>query len=157
MALEIERKFLVKGDEWRALGTGTIYRQGYIATVNKETTVRVRITGEQGYLTIKGKTQGATRAEFEYPISMEDALVMLETMCARPLIEKTRYKIKQGDLIWEVDEFIGDNQGLIIAEVELQEENQAVDLPEWIGQEVTGDLRYYNVNLVHHPFKDWKD
>lgn len=152
MAIEIERKFLVKGDGWRSLGSGIVYRQGYIGTQNPETTVRVRVIGEQGYLTLKGKTQGAVRAEFEYPIPVEDALEMLDTLCDRPLIEKTRYKIKQGELTWEVDEFIGDNQGLIIAEVELQQENQVIELPDWIAQEVTGDLRYYNVNLVKNPF-----
>ncbi|ACK69016.1 adenylate cyclase [Gloeothece citriformis PCC 7424] len=157
MAIEIERKFLVKGDGWRSLGSGIVYRQGYIGTQNPETTVRVRVIGEQGYLTLKGKTQGAVRAEFEYPIPVEDALEMLDTLCDRPLIEKTRYKIKQGELTWEVDEFIGDNQGLIIAEVELQQENQVIELPDWIAQEVTGDLRYYNVNLVKNPFLKWKD
>ncbi|WP_013322321.1 CYTH domain-containing protein [Gloeothece verrucosa] len=157
MGIEIERKFLVKGDGWRSLGSGTIYRQGYITTENKINTVRVRLIGEQGYLTIKGKTTGATRAEFEYPIPKEDALFMLENLCDHPLIEKTRYKIKQGELIWEVDEFMGDNQGLIIAEVELEQENQAVELPNWIGQEVTGNLQYHNSNLVKYPFKKWKD
>lgn len=152
MATEIERKFLVKGDGWRSLGVGEIYRQGYIAN-NNGRTVRVRVVGEQGYLTIKGSTTGMKRAEFEYKIPVEDAQELLETLCDRPLIEKTRYKILMGDLIWEVDEFWGENQGLILAEVELETEYQNIDIPDWIGEEVTSDPRYYNSNLVKNPFK----
>lgn len=155
MATEIERKFLVKGDDWRSHGTGTLYRQGYIPSQNAAT-VRVRLIGNQGYLTIKGPKQGYARSEFEYPISGEDARQMLDTLCDRPLIEKTRYKIAQGNLLWEVDEFAGDNEGLIVAEVELSEENQALDLPEWIGEEVSHDPRYFNVNLVKHPYCQWR-
>jgi CYTH domain-containing protein len=156
MATEIERKFLVKNDTWRNLGPGKMYCQGYISTVNR-TTVRVRIVGEQGYLTIKGKTVGKSRSEFEYPIPIEDARIMLDTLCDRPLIEKIRYKIQQGDLVWEVDEFLGDNQGLILAEVELKDENQGIELPDWIREEVSHDARYYNVNLVNHPYREWQD
>ena len=152
MATEIERKFLVKGDGWRSLGVGEIYRQGYIAN-NNGRTVRVRVVGEQGYLTIKGSTTGMKRAEFEYKIPVEDAQELLETLCDRPLIEKTRYKILMGDLTWEVDEFWGENQGLILAEVELETEDQNIDIPDWIGEEVTSDTRYYNSNLVKNPFK----
>ncbi len=152
MATEIERKFLVQGDEWRGLGVGVIYRQGYVANINGRT-VRVRVVGEQGYLTIKGPTIGKSRAEFEYKIPVEDAEELLETLCDRPLIEKTRYKINIGNLIWEVDEFGGENQGLILAEVELETENQSIDIPHWIGKEVTSDPRYYNVNLVKNPLK----
>ena len=150
MATEIERKFLVQGDEWRWLGVGVIYRQGYVANINGRT-VRVRVVGEQGYLTIKGPTIGTSRAEFEYKIPVEDAQELLETLCDRPLIEKTRYKINIGDLIWEVDEFWGENQGLILAEVELETEDQSIDIPPWIGKEVTSDPRYYNVNLAKNP------
>ncbi|MFM6190293.1 CYTH domain-containing protein [Planktothrix sp.] len=152
MATEIERKFLVKGDGWRSLGVGEIYRQGYIAN-NNGRTVRVRVVGEQGYLTIKGSTTGMKRAEFEYKIPVEDAQELLETLCDRPLIEKTRYKILMGDLTWEVDEFWGENQGLILAEVELETEYQNIDIPDWIGEEVTSDPRYYNSNLVKNHFK----
>ncbi len=155
MAIEIERKFLVVGDQWRKLGKGTSYRQGYITTQNPQNTVRVRIAGEQGYLTIKGKKEGISRAEFEYSIPLEDANLILDTLCDRPLIEKTRYKIIIDELIWEVDEFLGDNQGLIIAEVELREANQIINLPEWIGREVTEDFRYYNASLVKNPYKNW--
>lgn len=153
MAVEIERKFLVKGDGWRSLAVGSIYRQGYITT-HTNTTVRVRIVGTQGYLTIKGPTAGQARAEFEYPIPLEDAQEMLETLCDRPLIEKTRYKIEQGDLVWEIDEFMGENQGLILAEVELQHEHQSFDLPQWIDREVS-DPKYFNVNLAKHPYSQW--
>lgn len=154
MPTETERKFLVKGEEWRSLSTGTVYRQGYIAT-KKGTTVRVRLVGNQGYLTIKGITQGISRAEYEYPIPAEDAQEMLNTLCEPPLIEKTRYKIVIAGLIWEIDEFAGENQGLIMAEVELTDANQVIELPDWIGKEVSDDLRYYNVNLVQHPYSQW--
>jgi len=156
MAIEIERKFLVKSDAWRSLATGTLYSQGYIATALGRT-VRVRIIGDQGYLTIKGPSNGTSRAEFEYPIPVKDATEMLETLCERPFIEKKRYKIIQGELTWEVDEFFGENQGLIIAEVELKDENQFLDLPDWIGEEVSADARYYNASLVKKPYCQWKD
>lgn len=154
MGIEIERKFLVKGEDWRFLATGQTYRQGYISTV-RGIAVRVRIAGDRAYLTIKGKTQGMTRQEFEYPIPLNDAETMLDTLCDRPLIEKTRYAIQLGNFFWEIDEFFGDNQGLILAEIELIDENQEIDLPTWIDREVTDDPRYYNVNLVRHPYKDW--
>ena len=153
MAKEIERKYLVKGNQWKTLAQGMVYRQGYIPTLGKQT-VRVRIVGNQGYLTIKGENVGPTRSEFEYPIPVEDAAEMLHTLCDRPLIEKTRYKIPQGDLVWEVDEFAGENAGLVIAEVELQEENQQIELPEWIERQVT-DPKYYNSNLAKHPYSKW--
>ena len=153
MAKEIERKYLVKGNQWKALAPGMVYRQGYIPTVGKQT-VRVRIVGNQGYLTIKGENVGPTRSEFEYPIPVQDAAEMLNTLCDRPLIEKTRYKIPQGDLVWEVDEFAGENAGLVIAEVELQAENQQIELPEWIERQVT-DPKYYNSNLAKHPYSKW--
>lgn len=154
MATEIERKFLVKGDQWRTLATGTIYRQGYLSS-KKGCTVRVRLVGNQGYLTIKGPTKGFSRAEYEYPIPAEDAQQMVDNLCEPPLIEKTRYKIKYAGLIWEVDEFAGENQGLIVAEVELPDENYPLELPDWIGKEVSDDLRYYNVNLAQHPYSQW--
>ena len=156
MGIEIERKFLVSGDGWRSIGVGTLYRQGYIPTDNKAT-VRVRVAGETGYLTIKGKTEGIGRAEYEYPIPVLDAILMLDTLCQKPLIEKIRYRIPIEDLIWEVDEFSGENEGLIIAEVELNSEDQVIALPDWIGREVTGDTRYYNVNLIKFPYQMWQD
>jgi CYTH domain-containing protein len=154
MATEIERKFLVKSDEWRTLATGTIYRQGYLST-KKGCTVRVRLVGERGYLTIKGLTQGFSRAEYEYPIPALDAIQMLDNLCEAPLIEKTRYKIEYAGLTWEVDEFAAENQGLIIAEVELTDENQIIELPDWIGKDVSDDPKYYNVNLAQHPISQW--
>jgi adenylate cyclase len=156
MAIEIERKFLVKGEKWRSLGIGRVYCQGYITTVNS-TTVRVRIVGERGYLTIKGKTNGIARSEFEYLIPLEDAQMMLDTLCDRPLIEKIRYKIQLGDLLWEVDEFLGENEGLIMAEVELNDAEQKIELPDWIEKEVSGDRKYYNSNLAKYPYQQWKE
>lgn len=156
MPTEIERKFLVKSEEWRTLGTGTIYRQGYIAT-KKGTTVRVRLAGNQGYITIKGTSKGISRAEYEYSIPAEDAQEMLDNLCEPPLIEKTRYKIEIAGLIWEVDEFAGKNQGLIVAEVELTDANQTIEMPDWIGQEVSDDARYYNANLAQHPYSEWSN
>lgn len=156
MSTEIERKFLVKSEDWRTLATGKLYRQGYLST-KKGCTVRVRLVGNQGYLTIKGSTQGISRAEYEYPIPAEDAQEMLENLCDRPLIEKNRYKIELAGLIWEVDEFAGENQGLIVAEVELTNENQIIELPDWIGQEVSDDPRYFNANLTQHPFSKWSE
>ncbi|MBE9005707.1 CYTH domain-containing protein [Fortiea sp. LEGE XX443] len=154
MAKEIERKFLVKGDSWRELGVGSVYRQGYIATQNA-VTVRVRIANNQGYLTVKGPSVNYSRSEFEYEIPVADAQEMLDTLCDRPLIEKVRYKIEWGGLIWEIDEFNGANQGLILAEVELSDEQQQFELPEWIGEEVSSDRKYFNSNLAKFPFSQW--
>lgn len=154
MAIEIERKFLVIGDSWRSLAEGQVYRQGYIPTQDK-TTVRVRVVGSQGYLTIKGQSTGMTRAEYEYPIPVTDAETILQTLCQPPLIEKIRYRIPLENVVWEVDEFTGENQGLVLAEVELEEEQQTVNLPDWIGVEVTQDARYYNVNLAQYPYQQW--
>lgn len=155
MGIEIERKFLIINDSWRSLGLGKVYKQGYIATAGKMTTIRVRIIGEEAYLTIKSKTEGISRNEFEYPIPLEDAQMMLDTLCDRPLIEKIRYKINYDNLLWEVDEFQGENQGLIIAEVELENESQSINIPDWVGKEVSHDPRYYNVNLAKHPYQIW--
>jgi adenylate cyclase len=154
MGKEIERKFLVQGDTWKSLAKGTRYRQGYLNSV-KERTVRVRTVGDKGFLTVKGITTGASRAEYEYPIPVSDAEAMLTDLCEKPLIEKNRYKIKDRNLTWEVDEFFGENQGLIVAEVELESESQSVEKPAWIGEEVTGDPRYFNANLIKHPYTKW--
>ena len=154
MAVEIERKFLVSGDGWRAHGPGVRYRQGYLSS-DPERNVRVRLVPDKGYLTIKGGTVGATRAEYEYEIPAGDAGEMLDHLCKRPLIEKTRYHVEHEGLVWEVDEFSGDNAGLIIAEVELDSENQAVVLPDWVGEEVTGNPRYYNASLIANPYSTW--
>lgn len=154
MAKEIERKFLVVGDAWRALAEGVAYRQGYLST-EKARTVRVRIIGQQGFLTIKGTTAGASRTEYEYEIPHADAEEMLDNLCEQPLIEKSRYKIPFQGLTWEIDHFTGINQGLIVAEVELEDETQPFTRPHWIGMEVTHDARYYNANLIATPFTTW--
>jgi CYTH domain-containing protein len=153
MAQEIERKFLVQSDEWRALAKATSYRQGYLSSA-KERVVRVRTIDDQGFLTIKGINEGLTRLEFEYDIPLADADSLLE-LCEKPLIEKNRSKIDLDGLTWEVDEFFGDNAGLIVAEVELESEEQAFEKPSWIGEEVSGDPRYFNSNLIKNPFTTW--
>ncbi len=154
MGKEIERKFLVNGNEWKKISTGTLFRQGYLSTI-KERTVRVRTIDGKGFLTIKGITVGATRAEYEYEISVSDANEMLDSLCEKPIIEKNRSKIEYKGLIWEVDEFFGENEGLIFAEVELDSEDQEIRIPDWIGEEVTGDPRYFNSNLIKNPYKNW--
>ena len=153
MALEIERKFLVKEDDWRN-EQGTMYRQGYLNS-DEERTVRVRVIDDRGYLTVKGISRGAVRVEYEYQIPKAEAVAMLDDLCEKPLIEKRRYKIEYKGLVWEVDEFFGDNQGLIVAEVELESEDQVYIKPEWIGEEVTSDPKYFNANLIHHPYSKW--
>ncbi len=154
MAKEIERKFLVASEDWRALARGTRYRQGYLSTV-KERTVRVRTIDNKGFLTVKGVTVGATRSEYEYEIPAADADEMLNDLCEKPIIEKNRYKIPLGGVTWEVDEFLGVNDGLIVAEVELRSEDQSFPKPDWIGEEVTDDPRYFNANLIARPYKGW--
>jgi CYTH domain-containing protein len=154
MGQEIERKFLVKGTAWKAQAAGMLYRQGYLSSV-KERTVRVRIGGEKAFLTIKGLNKGVTRTEFEYPVPVDDAAAMLDGLCERPLIEKTRHVLPSGGYTWEIDEFHGDNDGLVMAEVELQRADDKPPLPEWVGEEVSSDARYFNSNLVKKPFKTW--
>jgi len=155
MPTEIERKFLVKNDRWRSLATGVAYCQGYI-TASAARTVRIRVVGDQGYLTIKGMTTGISRAEYEYMIPVHEALEMLHSLCEPPLIEKTRYRIEWEGLVWEVDEFECENLGLIVAEVELTDTQQAIALPDWIGEEVSDDPHYFNANLTRYPFCQWQ-
>lgn len=154
MGTEIERKFLVRDDSFRSLAQGARYRQGYLNSV-KERVVRVRTIDDKGFLTIKGITTGATRAEYEYEIPVKEAEAMLDELCEQPLIEKNRYKIAHKGFVWEVDEFFGENQGLIFAEVELESEDQQFDKPDWITDEVTGDPKYFNSNLIQNPYKNW--
>ncbi|MCC7008808.1 MAG: CYTH domain-containing protein [Acidobacteria bacterium] len=154
MAREIERKFLVAGGEWKAGAAGVRFRQGYLSTV-KERTVRVRTEGPRAVLTIKGLTTGVTRAEFEYEIPVADADEMLDTLCERPLIDKTRYRLDVGGRTWAVDEFHGENEGLVTAEIELDAAGQAFDRPAWLGPEVSADPRYFNVNLIARPYRTW--
>jgi CYTH domain-containing protein len=154
MGVEIERKFLLKGDAWRSLGSPVLYRQGYL-NCSKERTVRVRTAGDKGFLTLKGMSRGAERAEYEYEIPLAEAEAILRDLAEKPVIEKTRRRIEYKGLFWEIDEFSGENQGLILAEVELDSEDQAIEPPPWIGEEVTHDPRYYNSNLVLYPYTKW--
>jgi adenylate cyclase len=151
---EIERKFLIINDSWRKEANQKYYKQGYLSR-HKERTVRVRIAEDKAFLTIKGKSVGATRLEFEYPIPVEEAQIMLDTLCEKPLIEKYRYTLTYQGFLWEIDEFLGDNEGLIVAEIELPTEDTPFALPAWVGKEVTQDARYFNANLSVNPYKTW--
>ena len=155
MAREIERKFLVKTGAWTPQGAGTHFRQGYLNS-QKERVVRVRIQGGQATLTIKGPTAGITRSEFEYPIPLDDAAVLLETLCEQPVIDKHRHVEQHGGHTWEIDVFHGDNEGLVVAEVELASEHDALTLPSWAGADVSSDPRYFNSNLLKHPYSRWQ-
>lgn len=149
---EIERKFLVIGDEWKT-APHKPYTQGYLS---RQPTVRVRRTGDKAFITIKGETQGVTRKEFEYAIPTGDAEELFK-LCIGPLIEKTRFVVEHGGKKWEVDEFHGDNAGLVVAEIELKSEDEAFEKPQWLGREVSDDARYCNASLSERPFKDWKE
>ncbi len=154
MGVEIERKFLVSGNEWRALGTPVHYAQGYLVADGYRT-VRIRVAGENGFLTIKGVSKSFSRPEFEYKIPVEEAIEMLK-LCSIPVIEKFRTKVVFEGKTWEVDEFQGENKGLIMAEIELKSEDEPFSIPPWIGKEVTGDMRYFNSRLAVNPFKNWR-
>ncbi|MEI7830778.1 MAG: CYTH domain-containing protein [Prolixibacteraceae bacterium] len=156
MTLEIERKFLVLNDDYKAQSNhSTRIKQGYLSSVHGRT-VRVRIKGENGYLTIKGKSNasGTTRFEWEREIPAEEAIELL-TLCEPVLIDKTRYEVNLGSHTFEIDEFYGENQGLVVAEIELSHEDEAFDKPSWLGLEVTGDVRYYNSALMKYPYSSW--
>lgn len=155
MGTETERKYLVKSDEWKSLGTKNFYQQGYLL-IAKSKTIRVRTIGDSGFLTIKGASIGISRSEFEYEIPVLEAKLILETLCEKPIIEKFRTRIEINEMVWEVDEFIGANEGLVIAEIELVNEEQKFNLPNWIGEEVTGNYKYNNSYLVKNPFSKWK-
>jgi len=155
MAVEIERKFLVDPALWRPQGAGVPYRQGYLSTA-AERVVRVRVAGDRAFLTIKGRTENISRLEFEYPVPLEDAAMLLDRLCERAPVEKTRYTQKVGDHVWSVDVFHGDNDGLIVAEIELSSDAETFERPPWIGQEVSTDPRYFNANLSVNPFKTWR-
>jgi adenylate cyclase len=155
MPTEIERKFLVVGDSWRdTVESETRVMQGYLAN-NASVTVRVRIKGGKALLTIKGATRGISRAEYEYEIPMDDAETMLRELSTGPVVDKTRYLVRVGDHVWELDVFHGDNDGLVMAEVELGSEDEDFAVPDWAGDEVSDDSRYYNVNLARNPYKHW--
>jgi len=155
MAIEIERKFLIANDEWRHdADDGIQITQGYMGG-NEKSSVRIRVNGESANINIKGKTIGAKRSEYEYVIPLEDADEMLTTLCDRPYIDKTRYHVKYQGHLWEVDVFAGENEGLVVAEIELSTVKETFVLPSWLGEEVTEDPRYYNIYLVTHPYKSW--
>jgi CYTH domain-containing protein len=154
MAIEIERKFLVQKDFWRPRNDGVAFRQGYLSRV-EDRVVRVRTAGGAAFLTVKGRSNNVSRFEFEYPIPVEDAQILLDRLCERPLIEKTRYEEAVGGHIWTVDVYQGENDGLIIAEVELSSEEENFDRPVWIGREVSDDPRYFNSELSKRPFGYW--
>lgn len=152
MGKEIERKFLLKSDEWRSLVSQSYsIQQGYLNS-DPHRTVRIRIKDEQGILTIKGKNEGISRLEFEYDIPFDDALALIE-LCEKPLIRKVRNIVTVNAQTWEIDEFAGANEGLVLAEIEIESEDTHVDLPSWIGKEVSHDSRYYNSNLFKNPIK----
>lgn len=155
MGLEIERKYLVKNEKWKEQADpGKPYIQGYLVG-SKQASVRVRIEGDEAFLNIKSATLGVRRQEYEYPLPVSEATEILNTLCEQPLIEKTRYHVSNGADIWEVDVFAGQNAGLVVAEIELDSEDAAIELPEWVGTEVSDDPRYYNVSLVKHPYSAW--
>ena len=156
--IEIERKFLVKSTAYRDMSSSkTTMVQGFLNT-DPNRTVRIRIHGEIGFITVKGKSNeaGTTRFEWEDKLNVSDAKELLQ-LCEPGIIEKTRYEVRMNHHVFEIDEFHGDNEGLTLAEIELREENEAFPRPAWLGKEVTGDLRYYNSNLAKQPYKHWKD
>lgn len=155
MPIEIERKFLVHNENWRKSADGGVrFRQGYLIG-GIQASVRVRIEGDHANLNIKGATLGVRRLEFQYPIPLDEANQLLDTLCEKPLIEKTRYTLRHGAHLWEIDLFEGDNAGLVVAEIELADEHEPFERPEWLGEEVSDDPRYYNVSLVKHPYREW--
>ena len=157
MPEEIERKFLVNNENWReTVCRQTKIIQGYLANTDRGS-IRVRVSGEDAYLNIKSMTLGIQRTEYEYPIPLDDAYFMLENLCQQPVIEKTRYYVEQGSHLWEIDVFAGDNSGLVVAEIELADAGEDFHKPDWVGDEVSDDPRYYNVRLVYEPFSQWQD
>jgi Uncharacterized protein conserved in bacteria len=156
MGVEIERKFLLAGDGWKNRVKGDTIRQGYLSA-DHDRVVRIRVMNQEAFVTIKSSTDGLFRNEWEYPIPLADAQEMLDRLCVRPLIEKIRYRIPHEGMIWEVDEFFGENAGLVIAEIELEAVDQAFALPDWVGREVTEDSRYYNTNLMRNPYQTWNE
>lgn len=154
MAAEIERKFLIHKDLWQPKDAGVRIRQGYLS-LDPERTVRVRIKGDKGFLTVKGKNHGIARAEFEYEIPVSEAENLLDELCLKPQIDKVRYIENIAGQTWEIDVFSSDNAGLIVAEAELSAVDAELDLPEWIAEDVSEDARYFNSNLIQHPYSKW--
>lgn len=155
MGLEIERKFLPASEAWRnEVSDSQRIAQGYISR-GERTAVRVRIQGDRAELNIKHSIDGIHRLEYEYPLPLADAQEMLDKVALRPLIDKTRHHVRRGEHLWEIDEFHGENAGLVVAEIELAHADESFDLPDWLGDEVSTDQRYYNSNLSRHPFSKW--
>ncbi|MGR8930931.1 MAG: CYTH domain-containing protein [Gammaproteobacteria bacterium] len=155
MALEVEHKFLLANDDWRnEIDHSEHYKQGYLSS-SPLSSVRVRISDRHAWLNIKSATIGTHRQEFEYEIPLNDANTILDELCHKPLVDKMRHFVRHGGHVWEIDEFMGDNAGLIVAEVELSQIGECFQKPTWIGIEVTDDLRYYNNNLSKNPYKNW--
>ena len=154
MKKEIERKFIVLNKSYKDLGSYDYCIQGYIPSTS-EPLIRIRTIGNKSFLTMKSAISGITRLEYEYEIPNQDARDLLKLFCKESIVEKNRYIISYKSTIWEIDEFLGNNKGLVVAEVELNAEDQSYDKPEWIGREVSTDQKYYNYNLVHHPYKEW--
>jgi len=154
MGVEIERKFLVKSSAWKKNARYSRYRQGYIFS-EKKGILRVRIVNDKGYLTIKSAPVGLKRQEYEYEIPLNDASEMLNSLCENYIIEKRRYKVAYGDHLWEIDEFEGLNEGLLLAEIELKDEAESFQKPFWVGKEVTNDRRYHNSYLSKSPYTHW--
>jgi len=154
MGKEIERKYVVNTATWKPADAGTHFKQGYLNS-QKERVVRVRIEGDRAKLTIKGPSVGVTRSEFEYTIPMDDAALLLDNLCEQPLIDKHRHKEVHGGKTWEIDVFHGDNEGLVVAEIELVAEDEKFAVPVWAVREVSSDARYFNSNLLKHPYKAW--
>jgi len=154
MAIEIERRYLVIDDSWRGKATGILYRQGYLY-FQEDGVVRIRVAGDDAFLTVKVRKDDFNTLEYEYEIPIDDAEEMLACLCNRPPVEKKRYRISLAGMVWEVDEFSGDNEGLLIAEIELEYEKQMFDIPSWVGREVTGEKKYLNAYLYKNPYKNW--
>ena len=152
--MEIERKFLVLNEDWKVGAAGTLLHQGYLNR-HPQRSVRVRVKGHHAFLTIKGMVSKLSRFEYEYPIPLADAEHMLKELCEPPTLEKTRYLVKYEGMCWEIDEFHGDNEGLVVAEIELENEEKPFAKPPWLGEEVSQDHRYLNINLSQHPYRQW--
>lgn len=157
MAIEIEHKFLLANNDWRECVSHSVrYCQGYMSS-QPTSSIRIRISDKQAWLNIKSATIGTQRLEYEYEIPLNDANEMLEQLCKKPIIEKIRHFVTYENKLWEIDEFSGDNQGLIVAEIELASSDESFAKPAWLGKEVTDDMRYYNNNLAQHPYCQWRD
>ena len=155
MGIEIERKFLLCNDDWREqVSSSHRMRQGYLQRSDQQA-IRVRICDQQAHINIKHSEDGISRLEYEYPLPLADAQEMLERLALRPMIDKTRHEIRIGKHLWEIDEFHADNQGLIVAEIELDAPDEAFERPAWLGEEVSSDPRYFNSNLIVHPYSQW--